>query len=49
MSEEKKDDVAQDPQQATANSNIDGTKAADAAADRVTDRTSLPPRSSARR
>jgi NADH-quinone oxidoreductase subunit C len=34
MSEEKKDDVAQDPQRATANSNIDGTKAADAAADR---------------
>ena len=33
MSEEKKDDVAQDPQRATANSNIDGTKAADAAAD----------------
>ena len=33
MSEENKDIPAQDPKQATANSNIDGTKAASAAAD----------------
>ena len=48
MSGEKKGRRGPDPQQATASNNIDGTKAPTPPPTGVTDRTSLPPRSSAK-